>query len=306
MSKQVDLGTTEPVVYTNVDKLDAISERILNRDRTLLQNVCVFWFQNGCDLIEAKSVIGHGRFETWCKDTLNYSKSKAEKLMRTAELFKPWLETVTVTDFPPPTLLYQLSAASTPQIIREEYLPRVIAKEKGVGTKLKEAIKYHREEMKRAEKCSAAAPEPLAGKGICETVEARSEVRETGKIPIDSKRQAVARTAALALISARVADDLPALIAFAVEAGPGSIFGLSAENELQSLARMQADRSGLQEKTVHAEDETVKNAESSTTDEYPAVKVLQANKAHTKTHHIPNVSCRYVGVVATRLGSSKL
>ena len=39
----------------------------------------------GRRLIEIKARIPHGQFETWCADNLEFSKSKAEKMMKLAE-----------------------------------------------------------------------------------------------------------------------------------------------------------------------------------------------------------------------------
>ena len=38
----------------------------------------------GEKLKEAKEKVEHGQWETWCKENLDYSKSKAEKLMKIA------------------------------------------------------------------------------------------------------------------------------------------------------------------------------------------------------------------------------
>ena len=39
-------------------------------------------------LKEAKEKVEHGQWENWCRENLNYSKSKTEKLMKTARMQK--------------------------------------------------------------------------------------------------------------------------------------------------------------------------------------------------------------------------
>lgn len=53
-------------------------------------------------LKEAKAKVEHGQWENWCRDNLNYSKSKTEKLMKIATEYgdenSPYAKTYTCTD----------------------------------------------------------------------------------------------------------------------------------------------------------------------------------------------------------------
>ena len=123
-----------------------------------------------------------------------------------------------------------------------------MAKEKGVGSKLKAVIKRHREEVRRSERLAANSPEAQQAQAKREKAKARREAREAEQLETERKQHVAARSAALALILSRFSDDLPALVALATDAGSRSVFSYMAERELLTL---------LQQKMRPVEEEAV-------------------------------------------------
>ncbi len=246
----IDVELAEP--NEHLGKLEAVADGIRERDRQL--EVCArsHWLQNGRDLLTAKHLLGHGHFEPWCRKELGYSKSKGEKLMRAAEMFGPLLESRSVTDLPPPTLVYMLSAPSVPQEIRDTFVDRVLAGEK-VGAELKKAIDAHRRQagLEAARLCEVPAPH--------EKNEASQPQSAAAEQAIGSERHA-ARAAALALIQERIGNALPELMTLAIQAGSGSVFSCDVEQELHECARTMPAPPMFTESKVLTEGEIVGEA----------------------------------------------
>lgn len=86
-------------------------EVIATEIRTIDNHVCQVALQGaieiGARLEEAKEKVGHGNWENWCKENLNYSKSQAERFMKISAEYgnenSPYLsaisKTYTCTDF---------------------------------------------------------------------------------------------------------------------------------------------------------------------------------------------------------------
>jgi len=142
--------------------------------------------------------------------------------MRAADLLEPFVKSGTVTDLPPRTLIYTLSAPSVPDVIRDVYLPRVLAGEK-VGSALRQAVRDHRQQAK-----CRTAPSIEA--------EATHVEPEAEEQDLKRQRQSEFRLAALSLIQARFGDDLPELMNLVANAGHGSVFSLDAERALGEFA----------------------------------------------------------------------
>jgi len=239
MSNKTELAPfsgMEPQLHTG--ELRVLADRINERDQRS-KDCRSHWLQNGRDLLEAKRLLGHGQFERWCRTELGYGKSKAEKLMRAAEMFGPRLESRTVTDLPPPTVFYMLSAPSVPQEIRDKFDSRVLAGEK-VGPELRQAIRDHRQQAERRTAHSVEA----------DTVHVEPEAEDPD---LKRQRQSAARLAALGFIQARLGDDLPELMNLVADAGPGSVFGLDAERALEEFAWDMAEPKILGDGEVHVD-----------------------------------------------------
>lgn len=217
-------------------ELDALAQRIKERDRAAEMYAHAQWLENGRDLLKAKDIVGHGDFGEWCERELSYTARTAQKLMRAAEVCGPYFENESGSHLPKPTIIYLLSAPSVPQEIRDAYASRVIAGE-DVGVELRSAIKDHRDAEKKAKErkahLAATSPKTLMAQTQRERVRALREAREAEEHHIELERQATARSAALALIQTRFGDELPVLIALVAKGGTGSVFSIAAERELQ-------------------------------------------------------------------------
>lgn len=82
--------------------LPAIASEILFIESQVARTALEGAIQIGLKLKEAKEQVEHGRWENWCRKNLNYSKSKAEKLMRIASEYGDensiYAKTYTCTD----------------------------------------------------------------------------------------------------------------------------------------------------------------------------------------------------------------
>ncbi|MFH8566825.1 DUF3102 domain-containing protein, partial [Streptomyces sp. NPDC017988] len=214
---------------------DQLAAQILERDRVLFEVAPSFWLQNGLDLIEAKRLVGHGNFEAWCKAKLNYSKSKTEKLMRAAALFGSMLESGNLTDLPPRSLVYELSAPSFPQKLRDEFVPRLIAGERAALKPAKAAVKMHRE-AKKAERRTVRTSEEQALPDNVDATHTKQFAREEAKQQAVYELRLKAREAAAALIFAEMGASLLKLLEHVAHAGPGEVFGFELERELRQRA----------------------------------------------------------------------
>lgn len=110
------------------------------------QAVVSYW-EIGKRLVQAKERVGHGNWESWLKDNLNYSKSMAEKLMRVNKEFSnPQL--VTDLNFSQMLALTTVEEEIRTEIIENEQLEDKTVKEtKEIIDKYKKA-KEELEEQK--------------------------------------------------------------------------------------------------------------------------------------------------------------
>lgn len=107
--------------------------------------------QIGLRLQEAKEKAGHGNFEQWCKDNLNYSKSKAERFMKIATNYgdenNPLSKTSTLTDF---SISKALSLLALPEEEVETFVEKHNVEEMSVR-EMDETIKQLKREKAEAE-----------------------------------------------------------------------------------------------------------------------------------------------------------
>ena len=82
--------------------LPAIASEILFIESQVARTALEGAIQIGLKLKEAKEQVEHGQWENWCRENLNYSKSKTEKLMRIASEYGDensiYAKTYTCTD----------------------------------------------------------------------------------------------------------------------------------------------------------------------------------------------------------------
>ncbi|MHC1722766.1 MAG: DUF3102 domain-containing protein [Aminipila sp.] len=81
--------------------LEVIATEIRTIDNHVCQVVLNGAVEIGQKLTEAKEKIGHGNWENWCSENLNYSKSKAERFMKIASEYgsedSPYLSAISKT-----------------------------------------------------------------------------------------------------------------------------------------------------------------------------------------------------------------
>lgn len=82
--------------------LPVIASEILYIESQVAKTALDGAIQIGIKLKEAKGKVDHGQWEDWCSENLNYSKSKAEKMMKIATEYgdenSPYAKTYTCTD----------------------------------------------------------------------------------------------------------------------------------------------------------------------------------------------------------------
>lgn len=80
----------------------------------------------GCDLLAVKERLEHGLFLEWVRTEMRLEPRTAQNFMQAAERFGDKSE---IVSYLPPTVLYQLSAPSTPEPVRAAVLRRIEAGE---------------------------------------------------------------------------------------------------------------------------------------------------------------------------------
>ncbi len=244
-SSQGDSRDLSIPLADETSKLDALAARIQKRDQDLDEVVRWVCFQNGCDLREAKELLGHGNFGPWCKAKLHYTKRKAEMLMSAAKMFEPLVKSESFSLLPPVSVAYALAAPSCPPELRDEFLPRLLAGDTKAGREFRRALKAHRD----AAKASSSAASALAGEKALQpaaTSPFRQEVdsRRPGSTLLSAAtgdgdlRQETARAAALSLL----VDELDCeifnrLLEHATNAGLGKVFAARFEADLAAAQR---------------------------------------------------------------------
>ena len=128
-------------------KLGPICDRIV--ERSYKRQI-----ETGGDLLEAKSLIPHGKFAHWVKDQFGWSKSTANNYMAAAALVRKNAEFAKLQS----SVIIVLAAPSTPEIIRAQVLKALIAGEmptaRQIIAQIAEAqlLEAHRQALRVAEK----------------------------------------------------------------------------------------------------------------------------------------------------------
>ena len=112
-----------PFNYSNLPapvaaEVEAATTRI--KDRLVRQVTDII--ETGCDLIEVKSKLDHGQFESWLGLSFNMTVRTAQRFMRAAEWAEDKNDTVSHLA---PTTIYLLSAKSTPEGVHEQVVERL-------------------------------------------------------------------------------------------------------------------------------------------------------------------------------------
>ncbi|MGH1589596.1 DUF3102 domain-containing protein [Methylobacterium phyllosphaerae] len=131
---------------------DALREGA-DRIRKLTTSVTERLFAIGAELLRAKIHLGHGRFCAWVAAEFGWTERTAQRYMQATEVLGPKSDTVSVLE---PTAIYQLSAKSTPEKVREAIVARLETGERPALAELKAEIGVARQAARR-EKASEAA-----------------------------------------------------------------------------------------------------------------------------------------------------
>lgn len=131
----------------------------------------------GLRLQEAKDLVGHGNFEEWCKQNLDYSKSKAERFMKLGREYgdknSPYAKTSTLTDF---SISKALSLLAVPEEEVETFAAEHDIEAMSVR-ELEEEIKNLKNDLDAANKVAAdadaAAKEAVKNQNIAEDAVAK-------------------------------------------------------------------------------------------------------------------------------------
>ena len=102
----------------------------------------------GLNLIEAKKLLGHGKFVSWLKTELNIDRKTAERFINVANMFQGKCDIMSHLEIAEldiaPTTLYEIAAPSTPTEAREEVLSRALQGEKITVSDAKKIIYQHK------------------------------------------------------------------------------------------------------------------------------------------------------------------
>ena len=102
---------TKDIEPTTADKLAEIADRIAKRGGQ-------FVIDTGNDLLEAKKLLPHGRFQDWLKDEFDWSERTANNMMNAAKL----ADESAIISLLRPTAIYALSAPGTPKGTQAEII----------------------------------------------------------------------------------------------------------------------------------------------------------------------------------------
>lgn len=148
MEQQLTPFNYEEIESSLVSDLKAVAERIRLRLKKTAEDI----IEIGKDLIQVKEKLEHGQFTPWLQAEFDISERTARRFMKVAELFESKTDTVSVLT---PKALYELSAPSTPESVRNEVMEKlgkgdiVKAKEIQALKKRAQIEKVRREEAER-------------------------------------------------------------------------------------------------------------------------------------------------------------
>src|SRR3954468_23436366 len=109
-----DYSTLDPEIAAEAR---AIAERVRARHRQHVEAIIA----TGCELLRVKAALAHGHFGEWLAAEFGWTGRTARNYMAAAEHFRTRTETVSVL---PPAVIYQLTARSTPQHLRDDIINR--------------------------------------------------------------------------------------------------------------------------------------------------------------------------------------
>lgn len=117
----------------------AVVERYRDRQKAYV-------IDTGRDLLAIKARLEHGLFLQWVQAELGMTPRSAQRAMAAAEVLGDKSDTVA---YLPPTVLYELSAASTPEPVRAAVLRRIEAGETVPADKIMHELREGRDEARK-------------------------------------------------------------------------------------------------------------------------------------------------------------
>lgn len=129
-----------------------VARRIKGRTRRIGQEI----IEIGRDLILIKDRVGHGNFLPWLEAEFGWSERTAQNYIQSAQAFGE--KSATVADLPP-TIIYNLSAPSTPAPVREKIVERLEAGERLAPEIITTMVKEGREAAKEERRQSKLTPQ---------------------------------------------------------------------------------------------------------------------------------------------------
>lgn len=180
------------------------------RERIRGQQVAIF--DIGRDLIAMKETLGHGHFLAWVAAEFGMSDRTARSFMQVADVLGSKSEIV--SDLPP-TVLYQLSAPSTPEPVRDEVIQRIEEGERLPPDEIRFKIK----EARAAERKAAADAKLTKGQKNYRKRVLRDHEAEAAARAAERQRRVEAANNAVAMVVERFGEDAEAFFALLKEAG---------------------------------------------------------------------------------------
>ena len=99
-------------------EVEAATARIKDRLTRQVKDI----IETGCDLLEVKSKLQHGQFESWLDNEFGMAVRTAQRFMRASE----WAQDKNdIVSHLTPTTVYMLSAKSTPEGVHEQVVERL-------------------------------------------------------------------------------------------------------------------------------------------------------------------------------------
>ncbi|MBO3463076.1 DUF3102 domain-containing protein [Aetokthonos hydrillicola Thurmond2011] len=149
---------------TKTSRLLELAEDTKRRLKRTVEDI----YHIGLNLIEAKEILGHGKFKAWLKSELTIDPSTSENFINVAKMLQakngkfPLLATQNFPDLAiAPSILYELAAPSTPESARDEIINRATSGEKISFLDAKKIIKtYKASAQERVTEKSAYVVEP--------------------------------------------------------------------------------------------------------------------------------------------------
>ena len=131
-------------------ELQAVTARIKDRLTRQVSDI----IETGRDLLDVKSKLEHGQFESWLSFSFNMTVRTAQKYMRAAEWMADKSE---LSSYLTPSTIYLLSAPSTPESAQRQVLDDIEAGRPIDHREVREVVEEAKDEERKEEIAGTAA-----------------------------------------------------------------------------------------------------------------------------------------------------